>query len=166
MKSIIAFASGKGSNIQAIINHFKGNNAFNISLIVVNKKDAGAIQIARAHNIPFIIIDRDIFQSVDFLEKIKSLNPTLLVLAGFLWKIPENIVHHFPNKIINIHPALLPKYGGKGMYGINVHQAVINAKETESGITIHYVNEHYDEGSQICQVNCFVHQHDTAESLA
>src|SRR5690606_38324042 len=116
--------------------------------------------------IPSILIDRTMFKSDSFLKQLQALQLDLIVLAGFLWKIPDNIVQAFPNKIINIHPALLPKYGGKGMYGAFVHEAVVNNKEKESGITIHYVNEHYDEGNTILQAHCALEAHDNAASLA
>ncbi len=164
--NIILFASGRGSNIRAILDYFKDNPAFVPRLIVCNKPDIGAIDIARDHGIPHVIIDRQNFKSVEFLEKIISLEPSLLILAGFLWKIPDALVQAFPNRIINIHPALLPRYGGKGMYGEHVHRSVIDAQEKESGITIHYVNEHYDEGNLICQVHCPVIPGDTPDTLA
>lgn len=164
--NIILFASGKGSNIQAILNYFKDCPSFVPKLIVCNKADIGAIDIARDHGIPHIIIDRQNFKSVEFLQKIISIEPSLLILAGFLWKVPDTLVHAFPGKIINIHPALLPKYGGKGMYGMHVHEAVIAAGEKESGITIHYVNEDYDEGNLICQAHCPIAPEDTPDALA
>jgi len=166
MHNIILFASGKGSNIQAILDYFKNTKTFNPVLIVSNKADAGALDIAKENQIAYDVIDREKFKSVEFLKKINDLQPRLIVLAGFLWKIPETFVSAFPNKIINIHPALLPKYGGKGMYGMNVHEAVIAAKEKESGITIHYVNENYDEGNHICQAHCSISPEDTATTLA
>lgn len=166
MHNIILFASGKGSNIQAILDYFQNSITFNPVLIVSNKEDAGALDIAKANQIPYDIIDREKFKSVEFLEKINTLKPKLIILAGFLWKIPADFITTFPNKIINIHPALLPKYGGKGMYGMNVHQAVIEAQEKESGITIHYVNENYDEGNHICQAHCSITPDDTPTSLA
>jgi phosphoribosylglycinamide formyltransferase-1 len=163
---VIFFASGQGSNIRAILAHFKTIPLLHPALIVCNKADAGATKIAEEQNIPLHIIDRQNFKSVEFLEILKSYNPSLLILAGFLWKIPTEIISAFPNKIINIHPALLPQYGGKGMYGMHVHEAIINNKEKESGITIHYVNENYDEGNHICQAHCTVDVKDTPEMLA
>jgi phosphoribosylglycinamide formyltransferase-1 len=164
--NIILFASGRGSNVQAILDYFKNTPAFQPKLIVCNKPDIGAIEIAVAHNIPYIVIDRHYFNSVEFLDKINAIQPSLLILAGFLWKIPEALVQQYPSQIINIHPALLPKYGGKGMYGMNVHETVLVNKETESGITIHYVNENYDEGHYITQAYCKVSATDTAVTLA
>ncbi len=166
MHSLIIFASGTGTNANAIIQHFKKSGNAKVALIVSNKADAGVLDIARREEIPFLIIDRKTFQETMLVEQLASYQPSLIVLAGFLWKIPDTIIHAFPGKIINIHPALLPGYGGKGMYGNNVHDAVISAREKESGITIHYVNEHYDEGDIILQARCRVEQNDTADSLA
>ena len=166
MKNIILFASGAGSNVKAIIEFFKDNKTVVPVAIVCNKPEAGVLKIAEAHNIPTILIDRNSFKSEAFVHQLQSLNPALLILAGFLWKVPDAVVAAFPNQIINIHPALLPKYGGKGMYGAYVHQAVIDNKEKESGITIHYVNEHYDEGNTIIQAHCTISENDTPESLA
>lgn len=166
MKNIVLFASGAGSNVQAILHYFKDKNAVNPVAIVCNNKEAGVLKIAEANNIPVELIDREHFKSDDFLAILKQYKPDLLVLAGFLWKIPEAVVQAFPDKIINIHPALLPKYGGKGMYGAKVHESVIANKEKESGITIHYVNENYDEGNVIVQAHCRVQEQDTADSLA
>lgn len=166
MQRVIFFASGRGSNIQAILNHFKNDPNFAPQLIVCNKEKIGAQTIAEENNIPHLIIDRDFFKSVEFIEKINAIQPDLIVLAGFLWKIPASFVAAFPDKIINIHPALLPNYGGKGMYGMHVHEAIIANKEKESGITIHYVNERYDEGNHICQAHCKIESGDTPETLA
>lgn len=166
MRNIIFFASGKGSNISAILHYFQNKNIINPSLIVCNKEHAGAIDIARNHNIPHLIINKELMNDDKFVTILKNYNPDLIVLAGFLWKMPDEVVHAFPNKIINIHPSLLPKYGGKGMYGTKVHNAVINAKETESGITIHYVNEQYDKGNIIIQAHCKIDNNDDAFSLS
>jgi phosphoribosylglycinamide formyltransferase-1 len=166
MKNIVLFASGAGSNVQAIINYFEGKNLVKPVAVVCNKQGAGVLAIAAKHNIPTIMIDRPIFKSEDFLAQLQALQADLIVLAGFLWKVPDHIVSAFPNKIINIHPALLPKYGGKGMYGAFVHEAVVNNKEKESGITIHYVNENYDEGNTILQAHCTVAADDDGSSLA
>ena len=166
MHSLVIFASGAGSNAAAIIEYFKKNGKARVSLIVSNKAEAGVLDIARREEIPFLIIDRKTFAETLLIEQINDCKPSLIVLAGFLWKLPEALVHAFPSKIINIHPALLPNYGGKGMYGHHVHDAVITAKEQESGITIHYVNEHYDEGNTILQARCKVGVNDTPEDLA
>lgn len=151
-KNIVILASGTGSNAQKIINHFRSSSFAHIALIVSNKPDAGVLQIARQENIPTDLIDRQSFYHTDdFLLRLKALPADLIVLAGFLWKVPDNLLQAFPNQIINIHPALLPLYGGKGMYGMKVHQAVLAARDKESGITIHYTNEVYDEGEVILQ---------------
>ena len=166
MHSLIIFASGKGSNAQAIIDYFKENKKARVSLIVSNKADAGVLDIARREHIPFLVVDKTTFRETLLIEQLLEHEPSLIVLAGFLWKIPDALIHAFPNKIVNIHPALLPSYGGKGMYGHNVHNAVIAAAEKESGITIHYVNEVYDSGTIIVQARCPVHGNDTADRLA
>lgn len=166
MHSLVIFASGTGTNANAIIEYFKNNGKAKVSLIVSNKADAGVLDIAKREEIPFLIIDRKTFRETLLLEQLSSYKPSLIVLAGFLWKIPDTLIQAFPGKIINIHPALLPSYGGKGMYGHNVHNAVIDAQEKESGITIHYVNEHYDEGDVIVQARCKVEQNDSPDTLA
>ena len=164
---IAIFASGTGSNAQKIIDYFGGNKNLNISLIVSNKPEAGVINIAEAHKIPILLLDKEIFFRVDaYVDTLKKFGIHLVVLAGFLWKVPAALIAAFPNKIINIHPALLPNYGGKGMYGHFVHEAVIANKEKESGITIHYVNEHFDEGEHIFQATCPVFPTDTPDTLA
>lgn len=166
MHSLIIFASGKGSNAAAIIDYFKKNGQARVALIVTNKQDAGVLEIANREHIPFLIIDRKTFTETLLLEQLQEHNPSLIILAGFLWKIPETLVKAFPDKIINIHPALLPAYGGKGMYGHHVHHAVLAAGEQQSGITIHRVNEAYDEGATIVQACCPVEKDDTADQLA
>lgn len=166
MHSLIIFASGRGSNAAAIIEHFKRLGHASVSLIVTNKANAGVLDIARAEHIPFLVIDKQSFNETLIIDQLQSYKPSLIILAGFLWKIPDHIIQAFPGKIINIHPALLPAYGGKGMYGHHVHNAVLSARDAESGITIHYVNEVYDSGNIIVQARCPVHSHDTADSLA
>ena len=166
MHSLIIFASGTGTNAAAIIAHFKTTGKAKVALIVCNKAEAGVLDIARREEIPFLIIDKQTFHQTMLLEQMADYKPSLIVLAGFLWKIPEAIIHAYPGKIINIHPALLPGYGGKGMYGHKVHDAVISAGDKESGITIHYVNEHYDEGNIIVQARCRIQAGDTADALA
>ncbi len=166
MHSIIIFASGRGSNAAAIIDYFKTNGKAKVALIITNKADAGVVAIAEREHIPFVIVNRNTISEVLLVEQIREYKPSLLVLAGFLWKIPGSLLQAFPGQIINIHPALLPLYGGKGMYGHNVHNAVLQAKDAESGITIHYVNEVYDSGNIILQARCPVHQGDTADTLA
>lgn len=165
MHSLIIFASGRGSNAQAIIDYFRGSDV-KVALIVSNKADAGVLDIAKQEHIPFLIINKQTMHEALLLEQLQEYNPSLIVLAGFLWKVPDAIIHTFPNHIINIHPALLPNYGGKGMYGHHVHEAVIANKEKESGITIHYVNEHYDEGHIIAQERCEITPNDTPDTLA
>jgi len=166
MHALILFASGRGSNVQAIIDYFEINGSARVALVVCNNPNAGVLEIAGRYNIPVQLIDKTSFRDPSFIEILNSYQPSLLVLAGFLWKVPDTIVEAFPDKIINIHPALLPKYGGKGMYGSKVHDAIIAAAEKESGITIHYVNEHYDEGSIILQARCKIQPGHTSEELA
>ena len=161
------FASGAGSNAQKIIDHFRDSASVKIALIVCNKPGAGVINIAEKEGIPILLIEKELFfRGEAYVPQLQSAEVNFIVLAGFLWKVPQALINAYRNKIVNIHPALLPKYGGKGMYGNNVHQAVINAKEKESGITIHYVDEHYDHGDVIFQATCEVNEDDTAESLS
>lgn len=173
MKQIAIFASGAGSNAEKIIQHFSFGKANSDSavakvvLILCNKPEAGVLGIAAANNIPALIIDKEkFFRGNSYVDELKSANIDLLVLAGFLWKIPLLLINSFPGKIINIHPALLPAYGGKGMYGRFVHEAVIANKEKESGISIHFVDDLYDHGAVIFQARCPVLENDTAEDLA
>lgn len=148
-----------------MIRHFENSDVARVTLLVCNNPRAGVLAIAEAHNIPFLLVDKTTFGEKLFLEQLKEYRPDLIVLAGFLWKLNPGLVHTYPGKIINIHPALLPKYGGKGMYGRFVHEAVAAAGEKESGITIHYVNEHYDEGAAIVQARCTINPGDTAEII-
>lgn len=167
MKKIVLLASGNGTNAQAIINHFAKNEFIKVSLILSNKPQAYVLERAQKNNIPAISFNKFAFAKAGHIESLLlAESPDIVVLAGFLWKIPENLVKLFPKKIINIHPALLPNYGGKGMYGMNVHRAIIENKEEKSGITIHYVNEKYDEGAIIEQFTCPVYKEDTADDLA
>jgi phosphoribosylglycinamide formyltransferase-1 len=167
MNNIAIFASGSGTNAQRLIEHFSSITDTNISILLTNKKNARVIERAKKLNVPVRIFDREEFYySENIAVFLQNEGVDWVVLAGFLWLIPENLLKIFPKKIVNIHPALLPKYGGKGMYGMNVHQAVIDANEKESGITIHYVNEEYDKGSVIFQATCPVDETDTPESLA
>ena len=167
LKNIAIFASGAGTNAQKIINHFKGSSLARVSLIVSNKAEAGIFKIAEKEQIPAVLIDKEqFFRGDTYVKLLQENNIDLVVLAGFLWKVPANIVQAFPGRIINIHPALLPKYGGKGMYGHFVHEAVLAAGDTESGITIHFVNEKYADGGVILQERCAVSPDDTPESLA
>lgn len=167
MKKIAIFASGSGTNAQNIYDYFSRNHKAKISVIITNKNDAYVLQRAKNMNVPSKYFNRsEFFESdliVDFLKKNEI---DLIVLAGFLWLIPQNILHKYKNKIINIHPALLPKYGGKGMFGHHVHQAVVDNKDTQSGITIHYVNEKYDDGEIIFQAFCDISKTDNPDDIA
>lgn len=166
MKKIAIFASGSGSNTIKIVEYFKQKSFVEISFIVSNKKSAGILSNPIVSHIPQVVVGRHYFYETEQLADILKKNEIdLIVLAGFLWKIPTYLIEKFSNKIINIHPALLPKYGGKGMYGLNVHQAVFNKKDTLSGMTIHFVNEHYDEGAIIFQATCDVSDADSAEEI-
>jgi len=166
-KQIAIFASGAGSNAKKIIEYFADHKEIDIGLVVCNKPGAGVLQIAADAHIPVLMIDKDqFFRGNGYVDELKDADINFIVLAGFLWKIPEIIIGTFRNRIINIHPALLPKYGGKGMYGLKVHEAVIAAGEKESGITIHYIDEHYDNGDVIFQAACPVLQNDTPDILA
>jgi formyltetrahydrofolate-dependent phosphoribosylglycinamide formyltransferase len=165
--SIAIFASGAGSNAQKIIDRFRSDRSVVISLIVCNNPAAGVLNIAAKENIPGLLIEKKRFMDGDnYLPELEKKQVDFIILAGFLWKIPLGIINAYPQKIINIHPALLPKYGGKGMYGNKVHQAVIDANEKESGITIHYVDEIYDHGKIILQATCAIDESDTADTLA
>jgi phosphoribosylglycinamide formyltransferase-1 len=167
MVHIAIFASGTGSNAQKIIDHFRNDPLVMISLVISNKPGAGVLNIAQRENIPSLIIEKErFFRGDGYVSVLKERNIQWIILAGFLWKIPTSLIHAFPGRIINIHPALLPKYGGKGMYGHFVHEAVIGAKEKESGITIHYVDEQFDHGKHILQLTCPVDEADTPETLA
>ncbi|MDR2027532.1 MAG: phosphoribosylglycinamide formyltransferase [Prevotellaceae bacterium] len=167
MNNIAIFASGSGTNAQRLIEHFSPITDTNISILLTNKKNAGVIERAGKFNVPVRIFGREEFYYSDniavFLQNEKI---DWIILAGFLWLIPENLLKMYPNRIVNIHPALLPKHGGKGMYGMNVHQAVIDAKEKESGITVHYINGEYDRGDIIFQATCPVDETDSPETLA
>ncbi|MGJ1431330.1 phosphoribosylglycinamide formyltransferase [Sphingobacterium spiritivorum] len=165
-KRIAIFASGSGSNAQKIMEHFKYSDTAEVALILSNNPESYVLQRADNFEIPSHVFDRhDFFQTDDIVKLLKNLNIDLIVLAGFLWLVPENLLKAFPNKIINIHPALLPKFGGKGMYGDRVHKAVLEAKESEHGITIHFVNEHFDEGEVIYQAKFKVESGDTLEII-
>lgn len=167
IKRIAIFASGAGSNAQNIIEHLKNHLHIKIGLIVCNKPNAGVLTIAKNNHIPVLLIEKERFFKGDgYVADLKAQQIDFIVLAGFLWKIPLTLIQAFPNNIINIHPALLPKYGGKGMYGHFVHEAVIANGEVESGITIHFVNEHFDEGQHIFQATCQLTKADTPETLA
>lgn len=167
MIHIAVFASGAGSNAKKIIEHFSQNQKATVALVVCNKPQAGVIQIAADHHIPVLNIERERFFKGDgYVPELKEHQVNFIVLAGFLWKVPQTLIDAYPRLIVNIHPALLPKYGGKGMFGAFVHDAVIKASEVESGITIHYVDEHYDNGDVIFQATCPVQPTDTPETLS
>ena len=149
--SILIFASGNGSNAENLVTFFKKKSIKINWIIFTNNSEAGVIERSVRLNIPYLVLNKESLNESSVLEKIKLINPSLIILAGFLLKIPEKIIDNFPKKIINIHPSLLPKYGGKGMYGMNIHKKVIENKESKSGISIHYVNKYYDEGEIIFQ---------------
>lgn len=164
---IAIFASGSGSNALQIIDYFRGHPHIEVALVVSNRRTAPVLEKAARHGIATLIVDRTRFyESESLLDKLKAHQITLVVLAGFLWLIPAYLVRSFPRRIVNIHPALLPSYGGKGMYGMHVHRAVKAAGERRSGMTIHYVNERYDEGSIIFQADCPLDPADTPEEIA
>jgi phosphoribosylglycinamide formyltransferase-1 len=167
-KSHIAIlASGSGSNAEEIIKYFKNHPSISVSLILTNNANAFVVERAKNHNIPFVVFSREEFQNEKFILDALSRNEiTHIVLAGFLWLIPQYLTSAFPDRIINIHPALLPKHGGKGMYGMKVHQAVKNAGDKETGITIHLVNEYYDEGRVLFQMSCALDEAFSADEIA
>lgn len=166
---VAIFASGAGTNAEKIIGQtlLPGKGIFRVDLIVCNKPDAGVLKIAATHHIETLLMDKEnFFRGDGYVTEFKARGIQFIILAGFLWKLPVSLIRAYPNRIINIHPALLPKYGGKGMYGDKVHAAIIAAGEKESGITIHYVDEFYDHGNIIFQSTCAVDEKDTAETLA
>lgn len=167
MKRIVIFASGSGSNAENLIKFFQNSDNASVIQVLTNNPRAKVLDRCKRLNVSALSFNRIAFtKSNDVLNILKSSQPDLIVLAGFLWKFPEFILKEYENKVINIHPALLPKYGGKGMYGMHVHNAVVENKETETGITIHYVNENYDEGAIIFQAKCEVKPLDSAEDVA
>lgn len=171
--NIAIFASGAGSNAKKIIEYFnrpgtpdKNGRPIHVALIVSNNPAAGVLKIAEREKIPALLIQKEKFNADGYLDQLNQYNIDFIVLAGFMWKVPSFLIKVFPHKIINIHPALLPKYGGKKMYGNFVHEAVLSAHEKESGITIHYVDDLYDHGEIIFQARCALDEDETAESLA
>lgn len=168
MKNIAIFASGEGTNAENLFNYFKEDKRVKIKLVITNKDSAGIVQRAERHKKNIQIISRTALNEYtdQIIEFLKTEGIDIIVLAGFLLKVPQKLIEAFPGGIINIHPSLLPKYGGKGMYGNYVHQAVIDHKEKESGITIHFVNTEYDEGEVILQAKCEVLANDTVETLS
>jgi phosphoribosylglycinamide formyltransferase-1 len=167
MKRIVIFASGSGSNAENLIKFFQNSEKGSVTLVLTNNPHAKVLDRAKSLGIAALSFNKKAFTDTKLvLEILKSEKADLIILAGFLWKFPEYILKHYPNQVINVHPALLPKFGGKGMYGKHVHEAVVANKEIETGITIHYVNEHYDEGAVIFQAKCEVSEEDTAEDVA
>jgi phosphoribosylglycinamide formyltransferase-1 len=167
MQSIAIFASGTGSNALRIIEHFQGSETASVSLVVCNKSDAPVVEKTRALGIEVLVMDNASFESgLTLLQELDYRAIDWIVLAGFLRKLPVNLINGFNERIINIHPALLPKFGGKGMYGMHVHRAVVEARETETGISIHLVNEEFDKGRLLAQYSVAVDETDTAESVA
>ncbi|HLV37884.1 phosphoribosylglycinamide formyltransferase [Xanthomarina sp.] len=167
MKRIVIFASGSGTNAENIITYFKNSSFVSVVLVLTNNPHAKVLDRAKDLEVSAMSFNRMAFSKTDnVLQLLKANKPDLIVLAGFLWKFPDFILNEFPNKVINIHPALLPKYGGKGMYGQYVHEAIVANKEVETGITIHYVNEHYDKGAIIFQTTCQVKSTESAQDVA
>jgi len=167
MKRIVIFASGSGTNAENIIKHFQDDGLARVIHVLSNKKDAKVLEKATGLGVKNCSFTKsELSESTIIYDLMLTLKPDLIVLAGFLLKFPKNIINAFSNKIINVHPALLPKYGGKGMYGVHVHKAVVANKEKESGITIHYVNEYYDEGNIIFQANTKIDESDTYRDVA
>ena len=167
MKKVVLFASGNGTNVERIAEYFAESPRVEVSMVFTNNPRAGVLKRALKAGLPSLVFSRDDFyRTSKIIDRLKEINPDLIVLAGFLWLVPDELIKAFPRKIINIHPALLPKYGGKGMYGGYVHQAVIGNGEKESGITIHYVNEKYDDGQIIFQSSFKLSENETPQSLA
>lgn len=166
MKKIAILASGEGTNAERIIRYFLEKRTAEVVLVITNKAQAGVLKRTERLGVSSLVITSQGFADGEALQALHRHAIDFVVLAGFLLKVPEDILHDYPNKIVNIHPALLPKFGGKGMYGSRVHQAVIDAHEKESGITIHYINEHYDEGNTVFQAACPVLPDDTPDTLA
>ncbi|RYD69031.1 MAG: phosphoribosylglycinamide formyltransferase [Sphingobacteriales bacterium] len=165
-KRIAIFASGSGSNAQKLMEHFKRSNDIEIALVLTNNADAYVLQRADNFEIPSHIFDKqEFYKTEEVIDLLKNLDIDFIVLAGFLWLIPQNLIAAYPGRIINIHPAILPKFGGKGMYGDHVHNAVMAAGETEGGITIHYVDENYDEGEYIYQARYKIDKGDNLEMI-
>ena len=167
MFNIAIFASGKGSNADNICTYFKNHPSIKVSCILSDRKEAGVFSVAASHHIPSVYLSKELLQAPkEILTILHSHQIHFIVLAGYLKLMPVEIINAYKNKIINIHPALLPKYGGKGMYGMKVHEAVCSAGETQTGITIHHVNEHYDEGDIVFQAKVIVEKTDTPGMVA
>ncbi len=166
LKKVVIFASGTGSNAEKIIDYFSDNERVEIKMVLSNNPKAPVLKMAKKKGVnTFYFSRKALYDSKEVLAKLQKINPDLVVLAGFMWIIPQNIIRAFPKSIINIHPSLLPKYGGKGMYGNHVHRAVLAHQETETGISIHYVNEHYDEGELIAQFKVKLDKEDDLAQL-
>jgi phosphoribosylglycinamide formyltransferase-1 len=166
MKKIVVFASGSGTNAENVIKYFSAKNTGNVVAVFTNNANAKVIERAKNLDVTTVIFSKDDLNSGKVLQNLNSFQPDLIVLAGFLLKFPENIIEAYPDQIVNIHPALLPKYGGKGMYGMHIHKAVVENNEKETGITIHYVNENYDEGNIIFQQTVGLSETDTPDDVA
>ncbi|NDP28293.1 MAG: phosphoribosylglycinamide formyltransferase [Flavobacterium sp.] len=166
MKKIVIFASGSGTNAENIIKYFQTKEVGTVVAVFTNNSNAKVLERAKKHQVPTEIFSKEELFESKVIQKLNLIQPDLIVLAGFLLKLPKSIIESFPNTIINIHPALLPKFGGKGMYGMNVHKAVVENKENETGITIHYVNENYDEGNVIFQKRVKLLSTDSPETVA
>jgi phosphoribosylglycinamide formyltransferase-1 len=167
MKRIVIFASGSGTNAENLIEFFHNRKNASVIQVLTNNPHAKVLDRAKKLKVSALAFNKIAFtETDDVLNILQNSKPDLIVLAGFLWMFPKKILNMFPNKVINVHPALLPKYGGKGMYGMNVHEAIVANKETETGITVHYVNEHYDEGAIIFQAKCAVLKTDSAQDIA
>ena len=167
MKRIAIFASGSGTNAENIIKYFRTDNSANVVLILSNNPDAFVLNRASRLNVKSIVFNKEQINNLEWATaNLLNYNIDLIILAGYLWKFPAYLLKTYQNKVINLHPSLLPKYGGKGMYGMHVHKAVVANKETETGITVHYVNQNYDEGAMIFQVKCKISSLDTPESIA
>lgn len=164
--SLAIFASGKGSNAEKIIGYFRHHPTIQVALIVSSRADAGVVQVAQTEKIPHIVIHAPEFRTNGAVTAMEQYKIDWIILAGFLWKVPATLLNAYPSKIINLHPSLLPAYGGKGMYGMAVHHSVLAAGEKESGITIHYIDEEYDRGSIILQEKLSISENETPESLA
>lgn len=166
MKNIVIFASGTGSNAENIIRFFSKNDSKRVAAVFCNNPNALVLEKAKQWNVPTVVFTKEELSGTFVWQQLQKFETDLIVLAGFLWMFPKVLIQAYPNKVINIHPALLPKYGGKGMYGNHVHEAVLKNNETETGITIHYVNEHYDEGGIIFQKSVSIAHCKTVEEVA
>jgi phosphoribosylglycinamide formyltransferase-1 len=166
MKKIVLFASGSGSNAENIISYFKNGDLARVVAVFSNNPEAMVLDRAKRLDVPTVVFSKADLQTQTVLENVKEFDPDLIVLAGFLLKFPDNIIDAYPDQVINIHPALLPKYGGKGMYGMNVHRAVLDNKEKETGISIHFVNANYDEGKMIFQQTVSIEDCESGEHIA